>query len=195
MVKIFNKSHFANEFGGEAQIKFFLDYIKAFPEECPNILRVMKIRLTVKNNDDAHIGDLCAILEGILLQTKEYCPEIFEILQIIYNKYRRTPLTLLVRIINADITCAQQGFETLIQWLKVNCWSEGKLVNLYQHLIKLLELHSELCDDIFRVTSYAVLRLENGAYSKAEAKNLFDRLFALCPELEEKAKTLLFDER
>lgn len=193
MVKIFDKRR-SDDFGGETQVKFFLDYLKAFPEECPNILRVMKIRLSTKDNDSMYIGDLCMILEGILQQTKGYCSEIFEILELIYAKYRRTPLTLLIRLIDIDISCAPKAFEMLIQWLKVNCWSEGKLLNLYQLLIKLLELHPELCNDIFRVSSYAVLRLENDSYAFTEAKKLFDNLIAICPELAEKVKMLLPEE-
>lgn len=191
MVKIFNKSHFREEFGGEDQIKFFLEYIKTFPEECPNILRVMKVRLTLKDNDSAHIGDLCAILEGILLQTHDYYEEVFDILKIIYTKYRCTPLTLLINLLNTDNSCLSQAFEMLIQWLKVNCWSEGKLVNLYQLLEKLLENHIEFCEDIFRVSSYAVLRLENGSYSMAEAKKLFSRMTDYRPELAEKIVKLI----
>lgn len=194
MIKVFNKKHPEDTLCNEAKVKFFLDYLKAFPEECPNILRMMKIRLTVKNNDDAYVGDFCAILEGVLLQTNDYCPEIFDILNIIYTKYRRTPLTVLIRIINSDKSCAPQAFEMLITWLKLNCWSEGKLISLYQLLTKLLELNPKLADDIFRVASYAVLRLENDTYAISEAKKLFERLVALQPELAEKIKMLSLEE-
>ena len=187
----FNNKRSRGGFGGDAQIKFYLDYIKAFPEECPNILRVIKARLTTKDHDDAHIGDFCAIIEGILLQQNEYCREIFELVQIIYAKYRRTPLSLLIRIINKDGRCAQKSFEMLIQWLKVNCWSEGKLTHLYQYLTKLSELHPEYCNEIFRVASYAVLRLENDSYSMDEAKKLFNNLSALSPELKKTIKSFL----
>ncbi|MCM1323475.1 MAG: hypothetical protein NC218_04875 [Acetobacter sp.] len=191
MVKIFNKPVSDNAFGSDTQKMLFRIYIKAHPEECPNILRVIKARLTLKDNDSAYAGDLCTILEYILQQTDEYCSEILEILQIIYAKYQRTPLTLLINIAHNDNTYAPQAFELLIQWLKVNCWSAGKLVNLYQLLSKMLEHHPEFFEDIFRVASYAILRLENDSYCKIEAEKLFNDLTLQHPELSEKIKNLL----
>ncbi len=191
MTKIFNRPNSCDDFGGKAQIQFYLDYIKAHPEECSNLLRVMKARLSFSDNDKAYIGDLCSILEGILQQTDDCCAEILDILHIIYTKYNRTPLTLLVNIAYKNSSYASLVFEMLIQWLKADIWSEGKLVNLYQLLFQLLEKEPDFCGDIFNVASYAVLRLENDTYCNNEVQKLFNRLITLKPELSEKIKKII----
>lgn len=178
MIKLFRKSVSHEDFA-DTPIQLSLDYIKSHPEEYSYILEILKTRLTFSDTDKAYVGELCLLLEEILQQTNDCFAEVLDILQLIYAKYQLTALTLLINIAYKDSSYAPQVFEILEQWLKANYWSEGKLINLYQLLYQIAEKMPFLCDDIFRITSLAVLRSENDSYCKSEAQKLFSRLVSL----------------
>ena len=166
------------------KMDYFLALIKNSPEECPTILRGLKARLMLKNNDEENIDDICEVLAAVLQADKTLCGQLLEILPIIFHKHNRIPYSLLIDIAHTNTTYSKQSFDLLKNWLIGGIWNERNLVHLYQILEMYLSKHPEQNEDIFETISIALTLDANGGFSRSEAQNVLQNLAQLNPQLK-----------